>query len=667
MRPQTRSSGPTGSRPWSTTRTATPAADAADRFKEINRAYEVLSDTDKRGAYDRFGHAGVDGAAGPAGFDGFSTFEGFGDIFDAFFSGAGRGGRRRGPARGADLRARITLTFEEAAFGTEQGPGVHPAGALRRLQRLRGSPRERTRGVLGVQGCGGDPARPAERVRAVRERLHLRALPGRGAHHCEPLRELPRTRRRTAGAPDQRQDSRGRRRRPADPADGRGRSGGPRSGQPGNLYVLLDVQPHEVFERVDDHILYDLPLNMAQAALGTNLRIPTLEDEMDFEVPAGTQSGDEFVVRGQGVPRLNSSRRGRHDRARHGRGAGVADGGAARSAPTARGDDGNALAAEPAQELPRAAARRRGRLAPQRACSDVRALVRDHRADATPALVEAVARRSCGKRPRAGSQWRSRSTCWGRRKASPLREGEPVALRVYLPASELGAVLTQRLRDALAAFPEVELTARPRYEEDWSVSWREFFGPVVAGRIAIVPSWVEYEAAPGQLIVRLDPGQAFGTGHHETTRLCLAALDGTVHPGACTCSTSAAGSGILSIAAVKLGAARVDAFEIDPIAADVARANCEANDASERVTVHGGFPAEDVRPADLAVVNVSARADIELAGALARALKPSGRLIASGFLTSDRDNVLAAFAEHGLKPAGEREEHEWALLELAAG
>ena len=197
------------------------------------------------------------------------------------------------------------------------------------------------------------------------------------------------------------------------------------------------------------------------------------------------------------------------------------------------------------------------------------------------------------------------------------------------------------------------------------MSWREFFGPVEAGRIAIVPSWVEYEPAPDQLIVRLDPGQAFGTGHHETTRLCLAALDRTVQAGAHVLDIGS-GSGILSIAAVKLGAARVDAFEIDPIAADVARANCEANGASERVTVHGGFPAEDVIPADLAVVNVSARADIELAGALAGALKPSGRLIASGFLTSDRDDVLAAFTEHGLKLTGQREEHEWALLELAA-
>ena len=282
-----------------------------------------------------------------------------------------------------------------------------------------------------------------------------------------------------------------------------------------------------------------------------------------------------------------------------------------------------------------------------------------------PALVEAVSAVMREAAP-GGVAVEEPVDLLGPEEGYAVRTGEPVALRVYLPASELGAVLTQRLREELAGFPEVELTARPLYEQDWAVSWREFFGPVEAGRIAIVPSWVDYEAGPDQLIVRLDPGQAFGTGHHETTRLCLAALDETVQPGAHVLDIGA-GSGILSIAAVKLEAERVDAFEIDPIAADVARANCEANGASERVTVHGGFPAEGVPPADFAVANVSARADIELAGALAASLKPSGKLIASGFLTTDRDDVLAAFAEHGLSPAGEREERDWALLELSRG
>ena len=285
-------------------------------------------------------------------------------------------------------------------------------------------------------------------------------------------------------------------------------------------------------------------------------------------------------------------------------------------------------------------------------------------AETPPALVEAVSAVMREAAP-GGLAVEEPVDLLGPEEGYAVRAGEPVALRVYLPASELGAVLTQQLREDLADFPEVELTARPLYEQDWAVSWREFFGPVEAGRIAVVPSWVEYEAAPDQVVVRLDPGQAFGTGHHETTRLCLVALDATVRAGMHVLDVGA-GSGILSIAAVKLGAARVDAFEIDPIAADVARANCEANGASECVAVHGGFPGDGVPPADLAVANVSARADIELAAGLAAALKPSGRVIASGFLTSDRDDVLAAFAQHGLRLTAEREEREWALLELAA-
>ncbi len=284
--------------------------DAAERFKEINRAYEALSDPEKRSAYDRFGHAGVDGAGGPSGFEGFSTFEGFGDIFDAFFSGAGgRGGRRRGPARGSDLRTRITLTFEEAAFGAEKEieyarlerceacdgsgalPGSQPevcpecngAGEIRRAQQsvfgqfvnVSACGRCRGEGRVITNPCANCRGRGAER----RERQISVRIP--------------------AGVDDGQQIR----------LTGEGEVG-ERGGQPGNLYVLLDVEPHELFERVDDHILYDLPLNVAQAALGVSLEIPTLDGAVEFEAPAGTQSGDEFVVRGEGVPRLNGGRRG---------------------------------------------------------------------------------------------------------------------------------------------------------------------------------------------------------------------------------------------------------------------------------------------------------------------------------------------------------------------
>ena len=284
-------------------------------------------------------------------------------------------------------------------------------------------------------------------------------------------------------------------------------------------------------------------------------------------------------------------------------------------------------------------------------------------AETPPALVEAVAALMREAAP-GGLALEEPIDPLGPDEGFAVRAGEPVALRVYLPASELGAVLTQRLRDDLDRFPDVALTARPLYERDWAVSWREFFGPVVAGRIAIAPSWAEFEAAPGQVVVRLDPGQAFGTGHHETTRLCLAALDETVRAGMRVLDVGA-GSGILAIAAAKLGAGRVDAFELDPIAADVARANCEANGVGGRVVVHGAFGGATAPPADLIVANISARADIELADALAASLRPAGRLLASGFLMSDRDDVAAAFARHGLTAMGQREEREWALLEFS--
>ena len=284
-------------------------AGAAERFKEINRAYEVLSDGEKRAAYDRFGHAGVDATGGPAGFDGFA-FEGFGDIFDAFFGGARGGGRRRrGPARGADLRARVRLTFEEAAFGAEKqleyerrehcgecggsgaAPGSTPetcaecngAGEIRRAQQ---SVFGQFVNVSACPRCNGEgrvvssPCAACRGRGAVRRRRQISVAIPAGADDGLQIR-----------------------------LTGEGEAGD-RGGQPGNLYVQLTVEPHELFERIEDHLLYDLPLNVAQAALGARISIPTLEGETEFEVPAGTQSGDEFVVRGQGVPVLNANRRG---------------------------------------------------------------------------------------------------------------------------------------------------------------------------------------------------------------------------------------------------------------------------------------------------------------------------------------------------------------------
>ncbi len=244
----------------------------------------------------------------------------------------------------------------------------------------------------------------------------------------------------------------------------------------------------------------------------------------------------------------------------------------------------------------------------------------------------------------------------------------PVLVRAYVPSSELGAVVVSRLRDEFARLPEVELVARPLYERDWQASWREFFGVVRTGSpVTVVPTWVEHVPAPGEVVIRLDPGQAFGTGHHETTRLCLAALAAAVRPGYRVLDVGT-GSGILAIAAAKLGARAVDACDIDPVAVDVARANAAANGVSGAVRVALGSIAEAVDGTyDVAVANINTEADIALAPALAAALVPGGVAIVSGFLAADTTAVRAALQRAGLTPTAMRHEGEWGLLEASRG
>lgn len=246
-----------------------------------------------------------------------------------------------------------------------------------------------------------------------------------------------------------------------------------------------------------------------------------------------------------------------------------------------------------------------------------------------------------------------------------VRPGEPVLVRAYLPSSELGAVLTEDLRRAMqASFPAVELVARPLYEQDWAVSWRQFFGVVdPGGRIVIVPSWLQHEPRPGQLPIRLDPGQAFGTGHHETTRLCLAALESHVSPGS-TVLDIGTGSGVLAIAATVLGAAAVDALDIDPVAAEIARANIAANGCAHRVTVSAGPLQSPARAYDVVVANISTEANIGLAPLFAPAVGGGGILLLSGILAVDVPRVRAAVEPRGFALAALRFERDWCLLEF---
>ncbi len=280
-------------------RNRTPGAE--DKFKEINEAYQVLSDQEKRTRYDRFGHAGVNGG-GERGFDGFDPFGGFGDIFDTFFGGGGRTANQ--PRSGEDISHRVNLTFEEAVFGCDKdieinrvepchhcsGAGNEPGTAINTCRTCNGSGQVRRaqRSVFGqfavttpcstCNGNGRSIETPCSNCRARgferRRRTRTVTIPA-GVDNGMQVR--------ITGEGDA------------------GSNGGP----PGNLYVQVRVREHPFFVRDESDLLYHTSLNMAEAALGMTKPIPTLEgDNVDLEIPPGTQAGSEFRVRSRGVPRI---------------------------------------------------------------------------------------------------------------------------------------------------------------------------------------------------------------------------------------------------------------------------------------------------------------------------------------------------------------------------
>jgi molecular chaperone DnaJ len=280
-------------------------ADADARFKEINEAYEVLSDDDKRARYDRFGQAGVQGGPGVGG-TGFSGFE---EIFEEFFAGFGgarAGSRRRGPRPGADRRIDVTLTFEESIFGVEKEitydrletcdvcygsgaePGTNPttcpqcsgSGEIRQVQQtflgpmvqVTTCPRCAGKGSVvetPCHNCGGEGrtrktiTRKVQIPQGVREGLQIQV---RGGGDESESKMAP----------------------------------------PGNLYVFIHVQEHEYFQRRENDIILELSINVAQAALGDKVTVPTVDGDVELNIPGGTQTGKVFRLRGRGIPRLRS-------------------------------------------------------------------------------------------------------------------------------------------------------------------------------------------------------------------------------------------------------------------------------------------------------------------------------------------------------------------------
>ncbi|MDP6070954.1 MAG: molecular chaperone DnaJ [SAR202 cluster bacterium] len=282
---------------------------AEDRFKEVNEAYQVLSNQKKRADYDRFGHANVGAGRG---FEGFDNFGGFGDIFDAFFGGGVESGTRQragGAKRGADLQYSIAIEFEEAVFGVEKEIEIDRVDVCAACQGARSEPGSNPTMCADCRGSG--------KVRRSHQGLFgqfyqvstCNACQGEGSLITEPCKRCNgagrerRTRKLVVAVPAGIEDS-------TQIRLSREGEAGSSGGRPGDLYVVVRVREHEMFERSGSDIHLTLPINVFQATLGATVQAPTLEGEVELEVPAGTQPGQQFTLKGKGVPHLRSRQRG---------------------------------------------------------------------------------------------------------------------------------------------------------------------------------------------------------------------------------------------------------------------------------------------------------------------------------------------------------------------
>ena len=290
-----------------------PGDKAAEaKFKEINEAYEVLSDSDKKARYDQFGHAGVDpnfGAGGGGGFDGFGDF---GDIFSDIFGGFGFGGgssRRNGPKRGADIRQIIEITFEEAAFGCKKqivlnkqedcevchGTGARPGTSPVTCTRCGGSGQVTTqtrtplgymRNVTTCPECHGsgkiikEPCQNCRGTGKVRRQRTIEVDIPQGINDGQTMQISG------GGEP--------------------GTKGGPT----GDLLLTIRLKKHDIFTRDNFDVYITMPITFVQATLGATIKVPTLSGVVEYDVPAGTQTGSVFRIRGKGVPYIRGKGRG---------------------------------------------------------------------------------------------------------------------------------------------------------------------------------------------------------------------------------------------------------------------------------------------------------------------------------------------------------------------
>ncbi len=246
-------------------------------------------------------------------------------------------------------------------------------------------------------------------------------------------------------------------------------------------------------------------------------------------------------------------------------------------------------------------------------------------------------------------------------------EADYAVLRTYV-ASRSHRKLAQidvGVRLVRTLVPEAELVTRELVQEDWETAWKEHFSLFRVGeRLVIRPSWVEYEGSPDELVITLDPGMAFGTGYHPTTRMCLLSLEQMVTPGISVLDVGT-GSGILAVAARLLGASSAVGIDTDPNAVKVAWENCHANGLGREVhLVRGTLPLPQVPASsiDLAVGNISARVIQSKANDTLQALKAGGFFISSGFIKDQTPDVIETLQQAGFDDVSVEYTDEWACV-----